>query len=247
MHPNGQPAGEMVGGGVVKFCLKPGIFSASRAFSLIEMLVVMAVLAVLAALIFPAVISATKAKILRRTHTELEDLQSAIASYKAKFNHYPPDNADSVVIHQLYYELAGTRLTNGTYVTLDGSAHISAATLNAAFGPNVSGFVNCAQASAGDENAKGRNFLTSLQTSRAYELTREGPKLLVGAPWQKGSTAPFDVDPTPIPTLNPWRYNSSNPSHNPKSYDLWIDVRIQGRVYRVCNWSRQPLAVAVKE
>jgi len=36
---------------------------------------------------------------------------------------------------------------------------------------------------------------------------------------------------------NPWRYNSSNPRYNPKSYDLWIDVTVGGKTNRVCNWS----------
>jgi hypothetical protein len=41
--------------------------------------------------------------------------------------------------------------------------------------------------------------------------------------------------------LNPWRYNSSNPYHNPKSYDLWIDVAVGSKTNRICNWSDRPL------
>src|SRR5690348_17365980 len=39
-------------------------------------------------------------------------------------------------------------------------------------------------------------------------------------------------------TLNPWRYVSTNPTHNPGSYDLWVDLVIGGKTYRVSNWSK---------
>ena len=40
--------------------------------------------------------------------------------------------------------------------------------------------------------------------------------------------------------LNPWRYVSSNPTNNPGSYDLWVDLLIAGVTNRVSNWSQQP-------
>jgi hypothetical protein len=40
--------------------------------------------------------------------------------------------------------------------------------------------------------------------------------------------------------VNPWRYNSSNPTNNPGSYDLWIQLSIGGTKYLICNWSSQP-------
>jgi hypothetical protein len=41
--------------------------------------------------------------------------------------------------------------------------------------------------------------------------------------------------------LNPWRYNSSNPTNNPGSYDLWIQLVIGGKSNLICNWSKQVL------
>ena len=52
-------------------------------------------------------------------------------------------------------------------------------------------------------------------------------------------------NPSGTQKINPWRYNSSNPVHNPKSFDLWIDVLIAGKTNRICNWSAQPLVVAL--
>jgi hypothetical protein len=45
------------------------------------------------------------------------------------------------------------------------------------------------------------------------------------------------------PPLNPWRYNSSSPTNNTTTYDLWTDILIGNQAFRICNWSRQPLLV----
>jgi hypothetical protein len=44
-------------------------------------------------------------------------------------------------------------------------------------------------------------------------------------------------------TLNPWRYNSSNPQHNSKSYDLFADITVGKYTYRISNWSDKQLVV----
>jgi hypothetical protein len=35
--------------------------------------------------------------------------------------------------------------------------------------------------------------------------------------------------------INPWRYVSSRPKNNIGSYDLWIDLAIRGKTYRISN------------
>ena len=49
--------------------------------------------------------------------------------------------------------------------------------------------------------------------------------------------------PLGLPDLNPWRYNSSNPTNNPGSYDLWMQLSIGGttnsQTILICNWSKQ--------
>ncbi len=42
---------------------------------------------------------------------------------------------------------------------------------------------------------------------------------------------------------NPFRYNSSNPTNNPNSYDLWVDIVISGKTNRINNWSSEPIIV----
>ena len=39
--------------------------------------------------------------------------------------------------------------------------------------------------------------------------------------------------------MNPWRYNSSSPTNNPGSYDLWVQLSIGGKTNLICNWSKQ--------
>ena len=46
---------------------------------------------------------------------------------------------------------------------------------------------------------------------------------------------------SPPHKINPYRYNSSSPTNNPRSYDLWIDVLIGGKINRISNWSEQPI------
>ena len=42
---------------------------------------------------------------------------------------------------------------------------------------------------------------------------------------------------------NRWNYVSSNPTNNPNSFDLWVDVVVSGKIIRICNWSKEPLIV----
>lgn len=41
----------------------------------------------------------------------------------------------------------------------------------------------------------------------------------------------------PAGDFNPWNYDSSNPTHNPDSFDLWIDVVIGGKTVTIGNWN----------
>jgi hypothetical protein len=41
--------------------------------------------------------------------------------------------------------------------------------------------------------------------------------------------------------INPWNYNSSSPTNNPREFDLWIDIPIGGKINRISNWSAKPI------
>jgi prepilin-type N-terminal cleavage/methylation domain-containing protein len=216
-----------------------------RAFTLIELLVVIAIISILAAMIFPVTGAVNRAKIRRRAASELAQVQVAIEAYKAKLGHYPPDSPPNggtwtPWVNQLYYELRGTTNNGAGYITLDGSAQMNNALIPTVFGPGVTGFLNCYQSAGGDEARTPTSFIKDLRPS-AFMLvtvpsgqaellgtTLEGPVMLQGVNGGK---------------LNPWRYNSSNPTNSPSSYDLWVDVLIAGKTNRISNWSREPLIV----
>jgi hypothetical protein len=99
--------------------------------------------------------------------------------------------------------------------------------------------MNCSKSGGGGEDASAaRNFLSDLKPNQLGTTT-------VGAvPVTILITAVGGPDTTYIPLagqpgVNPWRYNSSNPTNNPGSYDLWMQLSISGKTNLICNWIKQ--------
>jgi len=220
--------------------------TARSAFTLIELLVVIAIMAILAAMIFPITGAVTRHKLRSRTKAELRSIETAIADYKSTKGYYPPDNPNNInFLNQLYYELSGTVFSNGVYTTLDGSSVIPPIPgPNPIYGFGFQGFVNTTKGN-GDEGMAAKKFLPDLKPSQVGE-TQIGVKFLVGSvgwdanrPWVP-ITSP---SPAKVKGLNPFRYVSTNPTNNPKSFDLWIDILVQGKTNRICNWSEDPIVL----
>ena len=71
-------------------------------FTLVEMLVVIAIIGILAAILVPVVFSALQRAKVARITLEESNIAAAIESYKQKYNDYPPDFSDrSVVLRHL--------------------------------------------------------------------------------------------------------------------------------------------------
>jgi prepilin-type N-terminal cleavage/methylation domain-containing protein len=210
-------------------------------FTLVELLVVISIIAVLAAFTVPVLSAVKKRQYISQTQGELGQLDAAIKSYHSAYGFYPPDNHNSpfssanYTINQLYYELMGVTNSNGTFQTLDGRAQISSTDAQATFG--VPGFMNCSNPGSGEDKPQAKSFISDLRpkqlgtngTSPGFVLFLDAS---VGGPDRSYS-------PPGVSGLNPWRYNSSNPTNNPGSYDLWIQLKIQGKTYLICNWSKQ--------
>jgi prepilin-type N-terminal cleavage/methylation domain-containing protein len=226
-----------------------------RGFTLIELLIVIAIIGLLAGMIFPITKALNRTKLRTRARGELALLETAIESYKAKVGVFPPDNLvpagnTSHVnprINQLYFELFGTTASVAAdgkiteFRTLDGSAGLNPTQVNALF--HTASFVNTTKGS-GDEGAVAQNFLRHLNPNQYVEL-KPTPV----------NAARFIVSSVPGPTdsgdnmlglknFNPWQYNSSKPQYNPNTYDLWVDVLIDGKTNRISNWSREPILVS---
>lgn len=207
----------------------------AAAFTLIELMIVIAIIAILAALVIPITGAVSRAKIRSKARVELERIATGIEMYKAKLGHYPPDNPGNPVTNQLYFELLGTTFTNNTYTTLDGSGTVKATDLAAVFGGSgsgVGGFMNTSRGTGGDEGRVASSFMNSVKPDEVAQLNSPA-----------GDTVKIFVAGVPAPAgvLNSFNYVSSNPTNNPNSYDLWVDVLISGKTNRLCNWSSQPI------
>ncbi len=227
--------------------------SDASAFTLIELLVVIAIMGVLAALLFPVVGAVKKRQYIFNTQAEMAKLETAIDRYKAAYGFYPPDNQKNPInplINQLYYELTGTTNINPSaspvYQSLDGSlptltGGTASSVVDKTFG--VDGFMNCSKSAGGEDASVARNFLPDLKPNQVYNFTNSdtgvnGVNLLITA--VGGPDAIYQ----PLlgqPDVNPWRYNSSNPTNNPGSYELWIQLSIgsTNKLNLICNWTKQ--------
>ena len=230
-------------------------------FTLIELLIVIAIIAVLVSLIFPTVAALKRKRTISVARTELEQVETAIRAYKAKLGYYPPDNPGNPVTNQLYFELEGTYTTNigvmTYFITLDGSTRIPRVAMVTLFGtdssgnPKVAGFANCSTfAQGGDEKAPAMGFLTGFKPTQIGQMivgsggTPFNALLICSVRWP-GNGAQLVTNQLPANPraaragLDPWQYISSNPTNNPGSFDLWVDLPIGSRIFRVSNWSQE--------
>jgi prepilin-type N-terminal cleavage/methylation domain-containing protein len=223
------------------------------AFTLIELLVVIAIMGVLAALLFPVVGAVKKRQYINHTQAQMAQLETAIDRYKAAYGFYPPSPSipptvgnPPTLVNQLYYELTGTTNINlppgaPLYQSLGGSPpNVAAADVQTAFG--VAGFVNCSKSGSGEDASVARNFLPDLKPNQITVISNStGPTTPVPVTILIGSVGGPDATYQPLGTqdLNPWRYNSSSPTNNPGSYDLWMQLSIGKQTNLVCNWTKQ--------
>jgi prepilin-type N-terminal cleavage/methylation domain-containing protein len=229
----------------------------SPAFTLIELLVVISVIVILAALTFPAMTGVKASMTRTRALAELKGVIAVIEAYHDKLGYYPPDNPlpqpppptgpNNWALNQLYYELLGT--TNATvlgvpgYQTLDGSAKIKATDLPVSFSnPNLTSFMNISRG-GGDGLVGAVSFFPGLKPSQFLAITNNVSTTPICTVLGAGIDGPLLYHDTLGGKLNPWRYNSSSPQYNPKSYDLWIDVTAGNKTNRICNWSDKALIV----
>ena len=200
--------------------------AASLGFTLIELLVVISIIAILAGLLLSAMPGIRAHAMRKRARAELQQITLAIEDYKAKLGYYPPDNRLNFGLNTLYYELVGcTRTGNGTSVTpLDGSPAVMVSTLN---GAGSMGVMNASSGNSNsDEGKAAYNFLKELKPTQYADA---GGLRRLGMAFE---------GPTMAGSITPYFYNSSNPTNNPTSFDLWVDVVIGGKTNRISNWTR---------
>ncbi|HEX7654544.1 MAG TPA: type II secretion system protein [Verrucomicrobiae bacterium] len=208
--------------------------SARRGFSLIELLVVISIIALLAAFTLVGVASIAKSRKISTARGELNQLAVALDNYKAKYGSYPPGTTynvwPTVATNQLYYELSGAVYNSSanTFTNLDGSGTITTSDLNNAFG--VSGLMNITKGSGEDAKAA-KNFLPGLRPNQVGYFQAPNGNLISNLVTSVGGP-----DDKYYPTGNPFRYQYPG-TNNPNGYDLWVELKIGGKYYLVCNWN----------
>ena len=160
---------------------------------------------------------------MAKARAELTQITTAIEAFKAKYGSYPQDNQSTprnLRNSPLYLELAGMQLIpqNSSLKSLDGSYTVTLAAVQSVC--NVSGLVNSSTSvQATDDHPAITSFLPDIKPTQL--ATNSGVRLL--------SCSVNDIA---------WSYNSSNPTNNPGTYDLWVDVVFGNRTNRVANWNK---------
>jgi prepilin-type N-terminal cleavage/methylation domain-containing protein len=213
----------------LKSKVQPRRVARANAFTLIEMIMVIAIVGILAAFLVSG-FGVVKPKTSRkRVETELQKLIGYLEAYKAKTGSYPPDNTNDPGRPPLFYELMGTYTTNngGDYFTLDDRETINQTSV--ANHLYIGGFMNSAATAS-----TGRGFLSSPKHSEymvePYWTNNSPPEFV----WFL--VAPIKGTDTVYAAFNPWRYVVSNPTNNPKTYDLWAEIVIGRQTNIIGNW-----------
>jgi prepilin-type N-terminal cleavage/methylation domain-containing protein len=224
---------------------------ARSAFTLIELLIVIAIIAILAALLMPAFNAIEKKSVIQVAQSERDQIETALGRYQAKYGFYPPGNPNAsaanlspALTNLLYYELVGTTniATAATpdFLTLDDRITNTPVAL-AVFG--VSGLMNCSRANSSQEDSlPAESFLPALKPGQVAGIAPSSGDVDLLCSAANG-------DPTyqPIPgsttgtgrNANPWRYLYPG-INNPKSYDLWLQIVVGGKTNLICNWKDTP-------
>ena len=176
-------------------------------FTLIELMVVIAIIAILAGFIVALTGPAGEAKVRSRVTTEMNGIKSAIEAYYKKYGFYPPDNPADPAKSPLYYELTGNDPAAGDLPGL-----------------GVLGIAN------GDKDDKGKriNFFQNLKPAGYAQV---GTTYLLAVPYGSSPGAP---NVWKYRSTKP--KNTTDILHNTETFDLWADVVVGGKKYTISNW-----------
>ncbi len=203
---------------------------AAGGFTLIEILVVIAIMGIIAAMVLTGAQYASKVKKETAVKAEREKLQSMIDNYQAKLNFYPPDNGwlatnlafltpavyeNLTASNALIYELTGvTNINSSQALVFNGKV------ISLVLPGNFPKYFN-------------RTGIANADTSEPQNFFRPAPRLqdytnYPGTPLNSYDALGLLV-PAPLTLNQPnfWHYDASSPRrHNQNSYDLWAEFLV---------------------
>lgn len=205
------------------------------AFTLIEMLVVIAIIGILATMVLTGVPGVAKRREMSRLRAELSELVTAIEEYKARYGSYPPDT-DMPTTNTLFYELGGVRLEAPgplvpiyTYYSMVDESAITAPIFTNAF--RFDGVMNVSSRQAGVTAKRFKDFKSS-QFTRMTNGTIVFNILSTGL---KGNVTGNSIT-NQGRVVVPWQYVANKAVHNPGKYDLFVTFRSGTEVITIGNW-----------
>ncbi len=202
---------------------------AALAFTLIEMLTVITIMAIVAAMVVSMGAAASQKKKVAQVKAQEIGLVAMIENYYTKLNYYPPDNGNLATAPLYNYDgYAATNpllyeLTGGTNQTAGKSGSI--VVFNSLNANNV--IVDNIYS-----NAFGRGGIANSDQSEPHDFFQPGPKPNeialydnVNLPFVYGLVVPVPL--TSGTAHNFWHYDSSSTNrHNMQSYDIWAEYSI---------------------
>lgn len=214
------------------------------AFTLVELLIVIAVIAIIAALLIPTIGAAKRRAVIQQATSEMHQLETALDAYHAKYGFYPPGNANPALAltNQLYYELCGTTSDSAgaIFTNLDDSGTLATAKIQQYFG--VSGFMNVTKGTGDDAKTAINCFSGSGLRPAQIATNSDGIFLITTSANSDAGYAPLSASGfqsrSGLNVPNPWRYVYPG-VNNPNSYDLWVQIFLGGKTNLICNWKEQ--------
>jgi len=196
-----------------------------HAFTLIEMLVVIAIIGIVAALVVNMNAGAQAAKRNAQVNADKSKLMTMINNYQSKLNFYPPDNGSLAATNLAYYD--ATAAINPLLYELTGATNTNTVP------PTILLFDTNVPTQSTFSNLFGRLSVANSSTDEPHSFYIPQPKEYTNYPGStlNGLLVPvLMVSPTGTLITNFWHYDSSSTNrHNLSSYDLWAEYVSAGK------------------
>ena len=205
-----------------------------QAFTLIEMLTVITIMGIVAALVVTMGSAASQKKKIVATQGEMKRLTAMIGNYQAKLNYFPPDNGGLVsntaypsiydawaATNPLAYELTGATNVTGSRPKM---LVFNSATANDSILTSIYSSVFNRGGIANGDSSEPHNFFQPGPTSKETNVYSSS-----SSPPICGLIVPVEFTNALIPNF--WHYDSSTTNrHNLDIYDLWAEYSMGSKI-----------------